>query len=489
MVIASLASTGNLAIEQAGNAINMKRQHKYQKKINRFNQELAYELWERTGPTGQMEQLKKAGLNPGLMYGMSGAGAGTTQGGAGAGTGSQSANAQMQLGMGLQLQQQKAMIENTKADTQLKQAEANKTAGVDTQEAQSRIENLKADINNKAVSYALQNLELKIKEATGMENAELANDQLKAGIEKVEADTKIAVTEGKIKEESANALIKQARAAVIEQQLRISLQRGGIIKQGAETTQGGAGAGTGSQSANAQMQLGMGLQLQQQKAMIENTKADTQLKQAEANKTAGVDTQEAQSRIENLKADINNKAVSYALQNLELKIKEATGMENAELANDQLKAGIEKVEADTKIAVTEGKIKEESANALIKQARAAVIEQQLRISLQRGGIIKQGAETQQLRAATGKIADEIVKMYNDMRVANESVNQREIEIKIKEGLAELQKQSTEFNTGWMAEIERGSRIIENSAGAIGKLLPINKLKKCAGKLSNIFKTK
>lgn len=313
------ASAASFGIEQVGNAINMKRQHKYQKKINKYNQELAFDLWERTGPKGMMEQLTKAGLNPGLMYGMSGAGAGTT--------------------------------------------------------------------------------------ATG------------------------------------------------------------------------AGSGTGSQSANAQMQLGLGLQLQQQKAMIENTKADTQLKQAEAIKKAGVDTQEAQSRIENLKADVNNKAVSNSLMNLELKIKEATGMENAELANDQLRQGIEKIEADTKLAITEGKIKEESANALIKQARAAVIEQQLRISLQRGGIIKLGAETQQIRAATGKIADEIVKMYNDMRVANESVNQRDLEIKIKEGLAELQKVSTEFNTGWMAEIERGSRIIENSAGAIGKLLPINRAKK------------
>lgn len=318
MVIASLASTGNLAIEQIGNAINMQRQHKYQKKINKFNQELAYELWERTGPTGQMEQLKKAGLNPGLMYGMGG------------GTGG--------------------------------------------------------------------------------------------------------------------------------------------------TTSAGSGASTGTQTNN-NVQLGMGLQLQQQKAMIENTNADTELKKAEASKTAGVDTQEAQSRIENLKADVNNKAVSNALMNLELKIKEATGMKTAELANDQLKAGIEKVEADTEIALTEGKIKKESANAVITQTRKAVIEQQLRISLQRGGIIKQGAETQQIRAATGKIADEIVKMYNDMRVANETVSQRDIELKIKEGLAELQKQSTEFNTGWMAEIERGSRIIENSAGAIGKLLPINKLKK------------
>lgn len=261
------------------------------------------------------------------------------------------------------------------------------------------------------------------------------------------------------------------------------LEAAGLNKALMYAGKGGGGQSAGMPSGTPAMaedqskSIGMALQTAMMAAQVKNIEADTKQKEVDTSKKLGVDTEEAKTRIENLKADVNNKAVINALMNLELKIKEATGMENAELANDQLKAGIEKIEADTAIALTEGRIKKESADAVITQARKAVIEQQLRISLQRGGIIKQGAETQQIRAATGKIADEIVKMYNDMRVANESVSQRDIEIKIKEGLADLQKTSTEFNTGWMAEIERGSRIIENGAGAIGKLLPINKLKK------------
>lgn len=268
------------------------------------------------------------------------------------------------------------------------------------------------------------------------------------------------------------------------------LEAAGLNKALMYAGKGGGGQSAGMPSGTPAMaedqsrSIGMALQTAMLAAQVKNIEADTKQKEATTTKTLGVDTQEGQTRIEeamnrieNLKADVNNKAVSNALMNLELKIKEATGMENAQLANDQLKAGIEKVEADTEIALTEGKIKKESADAVITQTRKAVIEQQLRISLQRGGIIKQGAETQQIRAATGKIADEILKIQNDITVANESVKQRDIELKIKEGLAELQKTSTEFNTGWMAEIERGSRIIENTAGAIGKLLPINRAKK------------
>lgn len=38
------------------------------------------QYWEHTGPGGQMEQLKKAGLNPALMYGTGSGGGGSTGG-------------------------------------------------------------------------------------------------------------------------------------------------------------------------------------------------------------------------------------------------------------------------------------------------------------------------------------------------------------------------------------------------------------------------
>lgn len=102
--------------------------------MGNYNFSKQYEMWQKTGPVGQMEQLKKAGLNPALMYGKSGPGgmlaAPATAGHANANTGDYS----REMGMGMQLATglQQAQIENLKADTAKKQAEATKTAGVDT---------------------------------------------------------------------------------------------------------------------------------------------------------------------------------------------------------------------------------------------------------------------------------------------------------------------------------------------------------------------
>ena len=49
------------------------------KELSMYNSNLAYEQWKRTGVGGQVKELKKAGLNVGLMYGGGGGGGGTAQ--------------------------------------------------------------------------------------------------------------------------------------------------------------------------------------------------------------------------------------------------------------------------------------------------------------------------------------------------------------------------------------------------------------------------
>lgn len=144
---------GMMAPQVAGGVLGMalggqtdKRQYDMANRVGRLNNILGMEMgnynynkqlemWKATGPLGQMEQLKKAGLNPALMYGKSGPGgmlaAPATPGHANAGN----ANAGIEAGMGMQLATglQQAQIENLKADTAKKQAEAEKTAGVDTE--------------------------------------------------------------------------------------------------------------------------------------------------------------------------------------------------------------------------------------------------------------------------------------------------------------------------------------------------------------------
>ena len=83
------------ALGMAFGAYNDARQRKQQRNLQEIQlqgnekaleQQRVKEMkkWEDTNYSAQVEQLKKAGLNAGLIYGMSGGG-GTTTGGAGAG--------------------------------------------------------------------------------------------------------------------------------------------------------------------------------------------------------------------------------------------------------------------------------------------------------------------------------------------------------------------------------------------------------------------
>lgn len=104
------------------------------------SQERAMEMWNATNYGAQKEHMIKAGLNPALMYGMSGGGGATTSGGgqeAGVGMG-QAANAAAtesnKIAMGMQLAQMglmTAQAEKTKAETKNIEAGTEKT-GVDT---------------------------------------------------------------------------------------------------------------------------------------------------------------------------------------------------------------------------------------------------------------------------------------------------------------------------------------------------------------------
>lgn len=115
---------------------NLKAQRKAQKiqiegnKImGEFNRSKAMQMWEDTNYSAQRDQMEKAGLNVGLMYGMGGGGAATTATQAGAVEGGGAFDKRSQSGMGLQLglqaELQKAQIDNIKTDTTKKVSEKN----------------------------------------------------------------------------------------------------------------------------------------------------------------------------------------------------------------------------------------------------------------------------------------------------------------------------------------------------------------------------
>lgn len=122
------------------------QQVKANKELADYSQGLQMKMWNETNYEAQKKHMEAAGLNPGLMYGMSGGG-GTTTGGASAGSasGGQAANSaatqQAQTQMGMQLAQlglMQAQTEKTKAEaeeirgTKIPKGQA-ETAGVEFQ--------------------------------------------------------------------------------------------------------------------------------------------------------------------------------------------------------------------------------------------------------------------------------------------------------------------------------------------------------------------
>lgn len=161
--------------QEAYNKRIMALQNQYQQQAAAQSQQYAKEYWDYTNAENQVQHLKNAGLNVGLMYGQSGAGGMGASGGA-----RQESPDQAQgnpVGMALQVQQLEqqrrmndAQIALAEAEANKADAEANKISGVDTQEALKRIEEAasRIELNLKEGNYkdALTDLKKAEKEAT-----------------------------------------------------------------------------------------------------------------------------------------------------------------------------------------------------------------------------------------------------------------------------------------------------------------------------------
>jgi hypothetical protein len=152
--VAGLINTGlGMALQGWNNKQQLKQEGKLQelhmggqKEMMDYQQEKTFDMWQKTGPVGQMEQLQKAGLNPALMYGMGGGTGGVTtqpSGGTGGSHGAPSGGGEIMAmqQLGLQMKMQEAQIKNLEANTNKTDAEKEKLQGVDTDLARQNKEN------------------------------------------------------------------------------------------------------------------------------------------------------------------------------------------------------------------------------------------------------------------------------------------------------------------------------------------------------------
>lgn len=166
------------------------------KELTDYNYAKQLQMWKDTNYKAQVEQLEAAGLNPGLLYGMSGGGGTTTGSGAGASvTGAQSKGgggemlALAQTGMGLALQ--RAQQANIEANTEKTKAEAAKIAGVDTELGQTQIQSLTQGIQNQKAQQKLTEIQTEI----GKLDAEFLQGTINDRMKIIETSSQKMITE------------------------------------------------------------------------------------------------------------------------------------------------------------------------------------------------------------------------------------------------------------------------------------------------------
>ena len=144
-----------------------------QAQLNRQNAKFstgqAKDIWNYTNFENQMKHIKAAGLSPGLIYGMGGAG-GSSQG---AGTANGVGLPQDQsVGMGLRAQEIGINMANAMSQIKLNEsqankneAEANKISGVDTEAQKATIDNLIAQTSNEKIKRGLILGQIRVQDA------------------------------------------------------------------------------------------------------------------------------------------------------------------------------------------------------------------------------------------------------------------------------------------------------------------------------------
>lgn len=187
-----------------------KQQMEYDKQWAKYQQDMAMQMWEKTGYGAQKEQMKKAGINPALMYGMGGGG-GQTIGGPAAQSGGAHAPAgggEMTSAMGMGIQ---AIAQAKLLQAQKENIEANtENIKADTANKPKQGANIDADTVNKTIQKILLEYGGKEAERQWNINKELSLQEYGAKADEYEAKSAIAAQIVKLHEEGTMQKMTEA---------------------------------------------------------------------------------------------------------------------------------------------------------------------------------------------------------------------------------------------------------------------------------------
>lgn len=158
-------------------------QMKGMKEMSEFEQQQQMEMWENTGYGAQMDQLKRAGLNPGLIYGQGGAGGQTVGHGGGTpsgGTAPYIDTTGMGMQMGMQMRMQEAQIRLMESQARKTDVEADITGGVGKDKIVNEIEAIKAGIKNTEAQEGYTRIQTELGKLQGDITSKTFDEQVKA---------------------------------------------------------------------------------------------------------------------------------------------------------------------------------------------------------------------------------------------------------------------------------------------------------------------
>lgn len=212
----------NQAVKQQSKIMDLQVQN--QMKLNEQGQALQLDTWEKTNLPAQVEQAKKAGLNPALLYSKGGAG-GTTgsQSGGSASGGSaphwQPMNLASMLEMSnLRAQNQLLQSEKDKTDAERKEIEAR------TPTHQSAIEKIKAETKNEQLKGDLITWETMLKR---IESA-YSEQEITANLQNLGEATRSLRRHTDLLDEQFNTLVKEAGVRVLGKEIENTLTQSKI---------------------------------------------------------------------------------------------------------------------------------------------------------------------------------------------------------------------------------------------------------------------
>ncbi|AXH75607.1 MAG: DNA pilot protein [Microviridae sp.] len=288
-----------MEIQNQNQQTMMDKQQVNQMALNEQGQQIQLDTWEKTNFPAQMEMIKKAGLNPAMLYSKGGIG-GTTggQGGGSASSGS-AGGGQAQMAQGMQninimeLKNQMAQNEllksqklNTDADTGKKAAEK--------KEIESRTPT-SGNVADTDIS----------KKGAEITNLGASTSQIIANTQKTNAETNKLLLEGKILEGEANARIAKANSEALGAELNNELTKSKTNLTNAEIE---AVSVKIAQEAERIMQSGRALDQKDKEILINTFKAEIDAEYPGLWDTLGMALNKALLTMEGISTTISGKA-------------------------------------------------------------------------------------------------------------------------------------------------------------------------------------